>query len=459
MSGSTRPDRRAGRRGDRAGPAAGPDGRWLRRGAVLLVAAGLAACGKKAPPLPPILNLPVAPAVAVRTRAATVQLSFTVPEANTNGSRPADLSHLLVYGFTGEPRLANLERFFRDATLVARIPVKPAAPSDASQTQQQAIARKAAATPGVAQGEAIVVTETLTPALMTPVPPERPRETRPPLAPVMAVPLAGPPGAPPVRRYYVLGVTGKGRHGPLSVAAAVPLVPPPAAPSAPVVSYTEKEITVTWTAPAFVRAPVEAPATGTVLPGIPIGPPSAASRYDVYETAPTPRTPPAVPDTTGDGTVVRGPLASPLNRAPLTDTAFTDRRITWGARRCYDIRMIDTYGRMTIEGAPSPATCVTLRDTFPPAAPRGLEAVASTGAISLIWEPNTERDLAGYLVLRGRAPGGTLRVITPKPIHDTTYRDTTVKAGVRYIYAVVAVDTAKPPNRSPLSNTVAETAR
>jgi fibronectin type 3 domain-containing protein len=107
----------------------------------------------------------------------------------------------------------------------------------------------------------------------------------------------------------------------------------------------------------------------------------------------------------------------------------------------------------------SPVTCVTPRDTFPPAPPRNLAAVGAEGAINLIWEASGAADLAGYLVLRGELPGGTLQVLTTDPVRETTFRDTGVKAGVRYEYVVVAVDTAQPPNRSAESNRVEETAR
>ena len=77
----------------------------------------------------------------------------------------------------------------------------------------------------------------------------------------------------------------------------------------------------------------------------------------------------------------------------------------------------------------------------------------------LIWEASTEPDLAGYLVLRGEAPGETLQPLTPEVIQETTYRDTAVTAGVSYVYAVVAVDTATSPNTSAPSNRVQETPR
>ena len=85
-----------------------------------------------------------------------------------------------------------------------------------------------------------------------------------------------------------------------------------------------------------------------------------------------------------------------------------------------------------------------------------MHAVAGAGSISLIWEPHNEKDLAGYLVLRAVAPGDTLDALTPKPIPDARFTDD-VKAGVRYVYAVQAVD--KAGNVSPYSNRVEETAR
>ena len=99
---------------------------------------------------------------------------------------------------------------------------------------------------------------------------------------------------------------------------------------------------------------------------------------------------------------------------------------------------------------------MTPADTFPPAAPTGLAAVGSEGAISLIWEASTEADLAGYLVMRAEA-GGAPRPLTPEPIKETTFRDATAARGVRYVYTVVAVDTTG--NRSTPSNAVEETAR
>jgi fibronectin type 3 domain-containing protein len=153
------------------------------------------------------------------------------------------------------------------------------------------------------------------------------------------------------------------------------------------------------------------------------------------------------------------PLPRKLTPQPLATTTWRDSAVEVGTERCYAVRTVETRGTSVIESEPSPVLCISPTDTFPPKAPTNLAAVASEGAISLIWEANTEADLAGYIVLRGEAPGATLAPLMTEPIKDTTYRDTTTKAGVRYVYTVVAVDTATPQNVSTQSNRVEETAR
>jgi fibronectin type 3 domain-containing protein len=63
------------------------------------------------------------------------------------------------------------------------------------------------------------------------------------------------------------------------------------------------------------------------------------------------------------------------------------------------------------------------------------------------------------VVLRGEAPGATLQALTPAPIRETNFTDTTVTPGVRYVYAIVAVDKAATPNMSPQSVRQEELAR
>jgi len=152
-------------------------------------------------------------------------------------------------------------------------------------------------------------------------------------------------------------------------------------------------------------------------------------------------------------------LLQPVNPALLKEPSFEDATAKLGQEQCYRVRSISSAEPAVLEGETSPPQCLTPRDQFPPAAPRGLAAVPTTGQISLIWDANTEKDLAGYIVLRGEGPDGALAAITPTPIKETSYRDTTVKPGTRYVYAIVAVDTATPSNTSAQSARVEETAR
>jgi hypothetical protein len=211
-----------------------------------------------------------------------------------------------------------------------------------------------------------------------------------------------------VRVYVAVPMSRRGgNRGPASKSAVVSLAAAPSAAGGVRAHHDAKAITVEW------------------LPSTP-----AADAYNVYETK--------------DG--VDG--ATPLNPAPVKEPPFSDARLAFGVERCYVVRALSGGAGALVESDNSAPACVTPRDTFAPATPTGLTVVGGEGVVSLIWDANTEPDLAGYLVLRGEAPGEKLTRLTPDPIRDTTFRDETVKPGVRYVYAVVAVDTATPPNVS-----------
>jgi hypothetical protein len=155
----------------------------------------------------------------------------------------------------------------------------------------------------------------------------------------------------------------------------------------------------------------------------------------------------------------REDLAAPLNASPLSEVKFETGNFEYGKEQCFVVRTVQTLPSITLESVPSAPGCLTPLDKFPPVAPKGLRAVAEDGAVSLVWDRNAEVDLGGYLVLRAEAPGDTLQPLTPQPIADATYRDSTVKPGVRYVYAVVAVDRATPRNQSAQSVREEVTAR
>ena len=123
------------------------------------------------------------------------------------------------------------------------------------------------------------------------------------------------------------------------------------------------------------------------------------------------------------------------------------------------MRAAEVHGAVTIVGAASaPGACTPRRSRFRRRRPAGLSAVPETAASSWSGTPSQAADLAGYVVLRGEGANGTLQPLTPAPIDATSYRDTTVRSGATYVYAVVAVDKA-PPNISEPSNRQTVTVR
>jgi fibronectin type 3 domain-containing protein len=150
-------------------------------------------------------------------------------------------------------------------------------------------------------------------------------------------------------------------------------------------------------------------------------------------------------------------MPTPLTAEPVAATEFSQSGITLGTERCFYIRAVDIVDGVHVRGPASPSACADFADTFAPNAPRELVAVSVAGGVNLIWEPSDSKDVAGYLVLRSEAGGATLTALNSAPLTTPSYRDQAVQAGVRYVYAVVAVDRAG--NRSPESNRVEETAQ
>jgi hypothetical protein len=417
-------------------------------GAALLAAVCAVGCGKKGPPLPPLVKVPIAPPEMIaERRGETVDLQFAVPGVNTDGSRPANITAAEIYAITSPPGAAPRQysdaQLLKYGTRIATIDVKaPRDPNLTADADEPADEVEEPEGSGLDQGATAHVSEELTGEAIAPVdvPAERRARTplgvppspppQPPAAPPPA--LLGPSPEPVSRTYAAVGLSTRGKHGPMSKRVIVPLVPPPPPPPAPKIAYDESTVTVSWP-PLGSAEP--APSDG-VLPSRPIGAALPEISYTVYDVSD--------PD-----------AALKLTATPLSDPRYEDKRIAWGAKRCYAVRAAARIAGTVIEGDASPETCDTLTDTFPPAAPKGLAAIPSEGAINLIWEPNGESDRAGYVVLRARAPSDKLEAIT-ELIQETSFRDG-VQPGITFVYAVVAVDRAG--NRSQPSARVTETAR
>lgn len=207
----------------------------------LTLAASVAAvgCGKKGPPLPPLVRLPAQPTdvTAVR-RGDAVDLTFRVPRANVDGSTPASLERVDIYAWTVPAPVDAAEvlrRGVRVGSVAVNRPPDPDKPADTTE--------KAPAT-GVDQDAVATVSDTLAP-----------------VADAMSY-----------RTYVAVGVSARGRRGSLSARVAVPLTALPPAPTGAAVTYTEKAIAVTWDravaaegAPAFRYVVRKAGDTGPAL--------------------------------------------------------------------------------------------------------------------------------------------------------------------------------------------------
>ncbi|HEY2905773.1 MAG TPA: hypothetical protein VGJ29_07710 [Vicinamibacterales bacterium] len=399
-------------------------------------------CGKKGPPLPPLIKLPTAPAnLTADRRGDEVSVQFTVPATNTDNSKPANVERVDVYAYTGSPGVRD-EDLLKLGTKIGSVAVKaPRDPNNTAEDGESADDVDAPEGRGLDQGSIAHVGDKLTAASQIPadIQARVPRRDRGQNA---NAPLIGPSTTVATRIYVGVGVSTRGRHGPLSKRVAVPLVEAPPAPAAPAVTYDESTITVAWPED-------DAPQAGAPLPSHPLGTSAPTFAYNVYEVPGAPAT------ASSDAAGAAAPGETRLTKSPTTDRTFADKRMDWGKERCYAVRAIESLGDLKVESQESAATCKTLENTFPPAPPKNLQAVASDGSISLIWDANNEGDLAGYLVLRGTSAGELAPIITA-PIADTNFKDT-VPSGVRYTYAVVAVD--KYGNKSDRSNTVDETAR
>ena len=240
-------------------------------------------------------------------------------------------------------------------------------------------------------------------------PGRRPPGATPPAAGATAAGGAGPIAADVSGRAHgVRGITKGGRPGPPAARVQLPIVDVPPPPTSIKASNTEKSIVVEWAAPA-------APAPATLA-------------YNVYKP---------------DGTV-------PLNPQPMTAVTFESPGVEFGTEQCFAVRSVEPIGGVPIESALSVPVCFTPKDTFAPAAPKGVGAVARPGVVDITWDPNTEPDLAGYLVLRGEAANEAPVQLTPAPIADTHYLDSTARPDVLYSYFIVAIDkpTTAQPERS-----------
>ena len=261
----------------------------------------------------------------------------------------------------------------------------------------------------------------------------------PPL-PRVAAPTARIPTAPPVdpatplKRYYMaVAYSETGRAGPPSAVVEVALTPLPDAPEDLRVTYNAEAVTITldtigWPRRLPVRqallpsaSPLDDGPSVSKLGTLPPGP----TRYNVYRRPSSPRTTAATDREDGGGVDVGAlefdaarwlHLHRPAYRVMASVAVIRCRRFAdrpTGRRRA---------SRRCLRASRQSTSFLQTR-------PTGVSPIAAEGAISLVWEANTDRDLQGYLVWRGEEGSETLTRITDEVVKETRYTDQNVSPG------------------------------
>lgn len=151
-----------------------------------------------------------------------------------------------------------------------------------------------------------------------------------------------------------------------------------------------------------------------------------------------------------------GPAPEPVEQNLLVEVkdraqvGAVDKDIRFGQTyeyRAQRVLRVNMDGEaMELDGPLSEPVRVEAKDVFPPTAPKGLAAVAVpagngvSAGVDLDWEPNTEADLAGYVVYRREGGGEWERISPTVPLVGPGYHDAHVEPGHTYEYAVTAVD-------------------
>jgi hypothetical protein len=129
------------------------------------------------------------------------------------------------------------------------------------------------------------------------------------------------------------------------------------------------------------------------------------------------------------------------------DHDWTDTGVDYTKTYTYAIQALVAAGDSKMaESDLSPPSTLTPEDKFPPAVPSGLHGDRTASSVALVWEPDSDADLAGYRVYRAVNDGDWQKLADVNTV--PTYTDTTVEHGKSYRYAVSAFDKAAKVNES-----------
>src|SRR5688572_7457640 len=208
-------------------------------GSAIVVAALAASCGKKGPPLLPYIRQAAAAEVTSALRIGDdVYVTVSVPTANVDGSAPASVQHIEVWGATSATPPSPFQ-FTTVGSLVATIPV--ARYPDPADRSGKVVPDPAT---GALQGTSVTVRDSLTADEMKPR--ELPASAK--AGGTAAKPAAAPAGDPPVpRRYYMtIPVSARKRAGAPSKLVDVPLTAVPESVAFVSTRMDGRRIVVEW---------------------------------------------------------------------------------------------------------------------------------------------------------------------------------------------------------------------
>jgi hypothetical protein len=312
----------------------------VKRALVLLAAALLPGCGRKLPPVAPLLVLParVEP-LRIGQEGSDIVLRFPYPSL-TNGG--ATLTNLTKVTITREIAGA------REGQHVAPPPTDAAQRARDEKTYKARAEKIAELGPGdldaVTVGPDIVFRDPLIPLY---------REKR--IGRVML-------------RYAVTATRDRKRVSELSeIASIIPRVPPDR-PLRVVATVEENRVCLDWWPPAAMLDGAE---------------PAVVAGYAVYRRE------------AGEEEYDDKPLGVAIGAATYVDeTTRPDRAYV------YTVRAAPVAELPLILGPPADQVAVSTKDVFPPPEPEGLLVLVESGGTRLVWNPSLAPDLAFYRVYR-----------------------------------------------------------
>jgi hypothetical protein len=139
--------------------------------------------------------------------------------------------------------------------------------------------------------------------------------------------------------------------------------------------------------------------------------------------------------------------------ATLDSHEWTDTSTEFGKSYSFEMQsLVDVGDHKYAESELSAPQDITTKDTFPPAVPTGLHADVAPGSVELVWDRNTEPDLAGYRIYRSTGDGPFEKIADANEIPN--YSDRAVEHGKTYRYTITSFDRSTPPNESAHSGAV-----